>query len=220
MSFRTLERAAEKEQTAGLIEFAMSTLDRVMTGRRTMRAVYHPLGFYCLPVLREGKDGVCVHVFDASSAPEALTTSPIHSHSWQLTSCVLYGDVGNVRLTVYEELEQPTHRIFEIHSSSSGTDEIRPTPRLVRCVRGPEQITGQGKIYKLPAGEFHATVVPKGVAAATLVLGRSVPGHADLSLGPVGGLGHRVERRMCQVTQTAQIARSVLGRIHGPFDPA
>jgi hypothetical protein len=222
MNLRTLEQAAEHEHAAGLMEFATATLDQVVSGRRVICAVCHPLGFYCLPVLREGADGACVHVFnrEAARTRDALTTSAVHSHSWQLTSCVLYGDVGNVRLGVYEEPERPTHRIFEIHSSPSGCDDIRPTPRLVRCVRGREQVTGRGELYELPAGEFHATAVAPGAEAATLALSRSVPGHTDLSLGPVGGLGHRMERRMCQVSQTARIAKSVLRRIHGTVNPA
>ncbi len=220
MDFRTLERAAEREGTAELLGCARTVLDAVASGQRPMRAVRHPLGFYCLPLLRDNGRGVCVHVFDsgAPSTPGGPTTSLMHSHSWELTSCVLYGQVGNVRLSVRDQPERPTHRIFEVHSLPSGMDEIRPTSRLVRCASGPAQVTGRGRIYRLAAGEFHTTVVPQAAAAATLVLGRSVPGLTDLSLGPLHGSGHRVERRMCHVTQTARIARAALRRMHGPND--
>jgi hypothetical protein len=222
MEYRTLERAAAHDGTAGLLDYALSVLDDVASGRRPMRGVRHPLGFFCLPALREDGYGVCVHLFEGGepSPVDAPATSLMHSHSWELTSCVLYGRIGNVRLTVHDQPERPTHRIFEVHSAPSGVDEIRPTPRLVRCAAGPAQVTGRGRVYRLSAGEFHTTVVPDGAAAATLVLGRSVPGLTDLSLGPLGGTGHRIERRTCHATQTARIARAALRRMHEPHDTA
>ncbi len=221
MDYRQLEQTAERKNSAELVDFAASELRAVASGQRVMNAVRHPLGFYCLPVLREGEHGVCVHVFGSEEpASDGPTTSRLHSHSWRLISYVLYGQVGNVTLEVSEDPERPTHRVFEVHSSPSGTDEIRPTSRLVRCVSGPTRLVPRGSMYTLPAGEFHTTVLPDDAGAATLVLGRSAPGLSDLSLGPVHGRGHRVERRMCHTTHTARIARAALGRIHGRHDRA
>jgi hypothetical protein len=217
MDYRTLERAARREGAAYVNEYAGSVLRAVASGRSPLNAVRHPLGFYCFPLLREAGHGVCVHVFDRD-APDAAqpTTSRLHSHSWQLTSYVLYGELGNLRLQVSEHPEQPTHRVFEVHSSPSGTDEIRPTQRLVRCVAGATQSIGPGRVYTLPAGEFHDTVLTGGVASATLVLGSSVPGLTDLSLGPLHGAGHRVERRLCHADWTARLALAALRRIDDP----
>ncbi|MFE7540976.1 hypothetical protein [Streptomyces platensis] len=217
MDYGTLERAMGRDGGAELLFGAASTaLEEVAVGRRELHAVRHPLGFFCLPVLRDGDQGVCVHLFEPDAAgPVPLTTSPLHCHSWELTSFVLYGEVGNLRIRVRPEHAQPTHRVFEVHSSPSGVDEIQPTSRLVRCEPGPEQTSVCGEVYRLPAGEFHSTVVPSGSAAATLVLGRSVPQHTDLSLGPVHGTGHRVVRQTCDGVRTARTARSALRRIHG-----
>jgi hypothetical protein len=216
MDYLRLERVAEREGAAELFGFAVSALTAVAGGRLPLRAVRHPLGFYCLPVLREGGNGVCVHVFRADPPERAAagpTTSRLHAHSWRLTSFVLYGELGNVALEVRDQPDHPTHRVFEIRSSPSGTDEIRPTSRLVRCSAGRPQLLGRGRLYTLPAGTFHTTVVPGRSGSATLVLGRSVPGVTDLSLGPLHGTGHRVERQTCHVTQTARLARAVLRRI-------
>ncbi|MET8681902.1 hypothetical protein ABZW18_31065 [Streptomyces sp. NPDC004647] len=216
---RLLEQTMNREGTAAeLFDTASSALEEIASGRLGLRAVRHPLGFLCFPVQREGDRGVCVHAFDTAASEMAadLTTSPVHSHSWELTSCVLYGDVGNLRVRVLEQPEEPTHRVFEVRSSPSGLDDIRPTSRLVSCEPGPEQTSARGEIYTLPAGEFHATVVPQGSAAATLVLGRSLPGRSDLSLGPVHGTVHQVVRQTCDAGQTARTARTVLRRIHAP----
>jgi hypothetical protein len=215
---RLLEQTMDRggAATAELFDAAASVLEEIATGRRGLRAVRHPLGFLCFPVQRDGDRGVCVHSFDTDTGrtmPEP-TTSPVHSHSWELTSCVLYGRVGNLRVRVHERPQEPTHRLYEVLSSPSGVDEIRPTSRLVSCEPDPEQTSIRGEIYTLPAGEFHSTVVPQGSAAATLVLGRTLPGHSDLSLGPVHGASHRVVRQTCDAAQTARTARSVLRRIH------
>ncbi|MGV4987810.1 hypothetical protein ACWC0C_34055 [Streptomyces sp. NPDC001709] len=216
MDYPALERAARRHATAELTRHAVSELDRIVSGRRALSAVRHPLGFVCLPILRDGGDGVCVHVFGTPDAePEGLVPE-VHCHSWDLTSTVLYGRLGNRRVVIDDDTGEPTHRVFEVHSDPSGVDDIRPTERLVRCRPGVEQTSTRGQSYALPAGEFHTSVVPDGRPTATLVLGRTLPGRVDLSLGPVSAPGHRMVRRTCDATQTARIARAALRRIHEP----
>jgi hypothetical protein len=200
---------------ADLVRAATAALEEIARGARELRAIRHPLGFLCFPVHRDDGHGVCVHVFDGGAATE-LTTSPVHSHSWELTSCVLYGEVVNRRMVVREERREPTHRLYEVDSDPAGVDELRPTARLVSCEPGRAQTSRRGEIYTLAAGEFHTTVVPRGTAAATLVLGRSLPGRQDVSLGPLHGAGHRVVRRTCDAALSVATARAVLGRMHGP----
>lgn len=229
---QAMARGTRDEAAVGeLFAAAATVLEEIASGRRpALHAVRHPLGFLCLPVRREGDRGVCVHVFDDAPAgpPRARpTTSPVHAHSWDLTSCVLYGQVGNLRFRVRDDPERPTHRLFEVRSTASvahpaggagdapAVDEIRPTPRLVSAAPGPEETGVAGGIYRLPAGEFHTTVVPPGTAAATLLLGRSLPGRRDLTLGPVHGPAHRVVRQSCDAAQTVRAARTVLRRIDG-----
>jgi hypothetical protein len=217
MDYPALERAARRGESAELARHAAAELEQVASGRRALRAVRHPLGFVCLPVLRDGAEGVCVHVFGPSDP--VLTSHQVHSHSWDLTSTVLYGRLGNRRMGVAEETGKPTHRVFEVHSRPTGVDELRPTRRLVRCLPGPEQTSTRGQTYTLAAGEFHTTVVPDGRPTATLVLGRTLPGRADLSLGPLRAPGHRVVRKVCDAAQTVRIARAALRRIHEPEPP-
>ncbi|WP_340375606.1 hypothetical protein U5640_10980 [Streptomyces sp. SS7] len=85
--------------------------------------------------------------------------------------------------------------------------------------RAPARPAPGVETYALPAGEFHTTVVPDGRPTATLVLGRTLPGRADLSLGPLRAPGHRVVRRMCDAAQTARIAQAALRRIHESEPP-
>ncbi|MGV9267789.1 hypothetical protein ACWDRR_24360 [Kitasatospora sp. NPDC003701] len=208
-------------EPGGLDGLVGGILTEIASGTRPLRAVAHPLGFYCLPVLREGECGVCVHVFGPlTPAPSRVAGPPeIHCHSWELKSSVLYGRVGNLKVRVFDEPRRPTHRAFEVHSRA-GTDEIRPTPRLVRWEPVGEQRSARGETYTLAAGEFHATLLAAGAPAATVVLGRSVPGPVDVVLGPVDGPARRVVRRLCDAAQTARIAGEAARRISGPDQAA
>ncbi|MEU7277769.1 hypothetical protein AB0A69_03065 [Streptomyces sp. NPDC045431] len=195
------------------LDAAERALREIATGRRRLRAVRHPLGFLCLPLLRSGPDGVCVHLFGEPHGDDD-PVPPLHAHSWELYSHVLYGEVGNVRVRIRDDTDAPTHRVFEVRSHPDGVDEIRPTTRLVRGETGPVQTSPAGTTYALGAGEFHTTVVTPGRTAVTLVRGRSLPGGRDLSLGPLDGPPRRTTRRLCGTEDTLHAVRTALGRIH------
>jgi hypothetical protein len=63
-------------------------------------------------------------------------------------------------------------------------------------------------LYHLPAGEFHATVVPGG-DVATVVLSQARPRAADRALGPVDMASHTVTRSHCDAAETARAARLI-----------
>ncbi|HEU0086562.1 MAG TPA: hypothetical protein VFQ77_02720 [Pseudonocardiaceae bacterium] len=188
------------------------TLQQVAHGHRRLTAVRHPLGFLCLPVQRRGAYGICVHLWTGQQPEPELTTSPMHSHSWDLVSYVLYGEVRNQLVQVTDEPAAPTHRLFEVLSDGDG-DEIRPTARLVRCQLGPVQSTTAGDNYQLAAGEFHLTVVPGAAEAATVVLGHARADVVDLSLGEPRTRQHRVSRHRCTELETAQAAGLAVRRL-------
>lgn len=208
-------------------EWAADMLAAVLDGRLPVAAVSHPLGFSCLPVERAGRDGVCVHVWSPRLPRTLPTTSAIHAHCWQLTSVVLFGQLENRLLTVADVpragggadaapagtgLLPSAYRVLEVRSHGD-VDELRPTPRLVRCLPGQRQVMTGGDVYSVPAGAFHATDVPPGTETATVVLGRMVPGIADWSLGLPDTDGHRVCRSRCDQAQTGAVARVVLDRL-------
>ncbi|GAB2792870.1 hypothetical protein [Streptomyces daliensis] len=210
------EGAAPAELRASVV----GALEDIASGARPLRAVRHPLGFLCLPLLRDGARGICLHLFEsggaggADGAPVEPLAAPMHAHSWELLSHVLYGRVANLPVRVTEDAARPTHRIYEVRSEPGGVDELLPTQRLVRGEPGPEHTSSGGETYAMAAGEFHATVVAKGSPAATLVLGRSLPGRSDLSLGPLHGDRHRMVRRLCGAGHTERTVRTALRRIH------
>lgn len=203
-----------QQRTAGtrLPARVIHVMTEVAAGRRRMAAIRHPLGFVCLQVQRRGEYGVCVHLWTACEPDSELTTSPMHSHSWDLLSYVLYGEIGNQLVHVTDAPTAPTHRLFEVLSDGD-TDELRPTDRLVRCEPGPVQSIAAGEVYRLDAGEFHVTVVPGDAETATVVLGRARTELVDLSLGALGTRRHQVSRRRCTEPETAHAAALIARRL-------
>jgi hypothetical protein len=208
-----LSEAIEHGVVAQVTEWAQGILDDVATRNRPVNAVSHPLGFLCLPVHRQDDEGVCIHLWDPTWQPAALTTSPAHCHSWELLSTVLTGELHNQTVQVISDPESPTHRVFEVHSSESG-DEIRATGRLVRHRVLETTQHRAGDRYRLPAGVFHQTLVPAaGDLVATVALGRTKAGAVDLSLGGLDTANHQVHRQLCDEQDTVLAAEAALRAI-------
>ncbi|MDL4820594.1 hypothetical protein [Actinomadura opuntiae] len=220
--------------------WAGRVLEDVVAGRSPVPAVRHPLGFLCLPVERGGDFGVCLHIWTPEVRPVPSTTSPVHCHSWDLLSFVLYGTVRNVRMDVREGPGQAgeglgeagegpgeagaavpgsTGQVFEVVSRGD-VDELRATGRAVRYRSGPSAAHRTGESYTLPAGVFHSTLIEDGLDAATVALGRQTPGGGDLSLGPMDVPTHQVRRARCDPGDTVRAllrsARRIAAAHPGP----
>jgi hypothetical protein len=194
----------------------VALLRDVIDGRQPVTAIRHPLGFICLPLERVDDRGICVHLWSGQIAGTQVTTSPVHSHSWDLLSQVLFGQVRNEVLHVFDAPDRPLYRVFEVRSQDE-IDEIRATPRLVRTELARAETTTTGHLYTLPAGEFHTTVVAAGDGAATVVLGRSRSSAADLSLGAIDTHTHQVRRQRCDLVETVQAATIVAHRLETAY---
>lgn len=185
----------------------------VADGRRSLRAAVHPLGFTCLPVVREGHYGVCVHVWQPGQPRATSTTSQVHAHSWDLVSYVLFGQLRN-DLPVVTDTD-PAHltarRVLEVRSRGN-TDDIVPTSRLVSCEEGDSELAVSDDVYRVPAGTFHSSVAGSDGATATVALGTMVSGGADLSLGDLTSGTHRVRRTRLGARYTQDLARMVADR--------
>ena len=190
--------------------WAFGVLGEIARGHRPIVAMRHPLGFVCIPVDRNGDQGVCVHVLSDSLPSARPTTSTMHAHSWDLISYVLYGSVRNELIDVTDAPDNPAYRVFEVRSGGD-VDEVRETPRLVRCEISAAELNRQGDTYTLPAGVFHTTAVHG--EAATVALGSGRPGTMDLSLGGIDTRTHQVERQRCGRDETASAARVVTERL-------
>ncbi len=212
-SYVDVLRAVENDLGAAPTAMALRLLRPVVAGPDPVRAVRHPLGFVCIPLVRDGPDGVCVHWWRGGSRSR-LTTEPVHAHSWDLLSFVLYGTLRNDVVDVVDDGVAPTHRVFEVHSRHGGRDEIRRTARTVQIGRPCSTHNGPGSRYRLRSGRFHASALLEA-EAATLVFGRSLPGAVDLTLAALDDADHTTQRQTCDVAETRRVARAVLDRLTG-----
>jgi len=210
-----LSDAIEHGVAGRITEWAYTVLDDVASGRRSVAAVRHPLGFLCLPVHRHGDEGICIHVWGRRWSPATLTTSPAHCHSWELLSWVLAGQLHNQIVRVIDDRESPTHRVFAVASSAAG-DMIRTTDRLVRHEIETTSTHRARQRYRLSAGVFHQTVVPDDEElVATIALGRTMVGVSDQSLGGLDTADHRVRREQCDARDTIEAAAAVRDAVAG-----
>jgi hypothetical protein len=208
VKYTSLEQAIQEPAARSSVDDqCRQVLLDIIAGRLPIEAVRHPLGFFCLPVVREGELGVCIHLWTSRLPGTELTTSTVHCHSWDLVSFVLYGLVSNTLFSVDDDLDG-RDRIFEIRSQDD-IDEIVPTPRLVRCTQKSPQLTTSGTSYRMSGGQFHANAADPIAGAATLVLGRTRD-TVDLSIGDRDLGRHQTRRQRCSPDETAQIARITL----------
>ncbi|MEU8263268.1 hypothetical protein AB0C02_21885 [Micromonospora sp. NPDC048999] len=209
MSYADLEREIDRGTRPELLRgWVLNVLDDVAEGRRPLLAVRHPLGFTCLPVERTGPDGICVHAWPADPPTVRPTTSAMHSHSWDLLSHVLHGQVRNELIEVTDTPVDPAWRVYEVHSRGD-VDEMAATDRLVTAATATVESHSAGASYALRAGGFHTSEVGRGQPAVTVALGRTTPGASDLSLGAVNGRSHRIRRNRCDPAETARVAREI-----------
>jgi len=212
MNYLYLSRAIDNGRAAQTIpRWSADVLRAITEGRRALRAAVHPLGFTCLPVIREDRYGVCVHTWLPGQQVAAPTTSAVHAHSWDLVSYVLVGRLRNElpHVTGAQPGAPGAWQVLEVRSQGD-TDEIVPTRRLVHCQAGESVLHVQDDVYKVPAGTFHSTIADSAQPTVTLVLGSVVPGGADLSLGSPGTGAHRVHRSRRAAAETAALARTII----------
>lgn len=209
----TTDPGAHTATARGARDLALAVLRAVCARTTAPPAVRHPLGFVCVPLHRGPDTGLCLHMWPPGAGERAApTTSPMHAHSWDLLSWVVCGRLGNRIIAVRDEPDHPTHRLFRV-VSGGGRDELRATGRLVACTPGAEEWTPAGRPYEIPAGAFHTTSSPEHRNAASIVLARTRPGAADLSLGRIGLETHRVDRSGSTAGETIDMARAVLDQM-------
>jgi hypothetical protein len=178
-----------------------------------VRAIRHPLGFYCLPVHRGTADrfGVCVHLWSPDVRPD-ITTSNVHCHSWDLLSFVLYGAVHNQRHDLVETTDGPW-RLYDA-VTEAGADQLIATASLVDLKSHEPEAYLAGEYYELPAGRFHSSAA-SAVESATVVLGTDRPGERNAVLGDPTGPDQypRGPRPICSAAETASLVDGLLSRV-------
>jgi hypothetical protein len=186
MSFDKLDTAVRKEGPAEVRRVLWDAfLSAVVSGERPLRAVRHPLGFVCLPVLRDDSPaGICVHIWSDGDPGDRLATSNVHCHSWHLLSYVLSGTVHNQTYDLADNIDGAS-QVFVV-KSVGGTDDIIATDRRVDVKATGLRSFHTGEYYEMPAGQFHASPRRGSGPAISVVLGVQSRGNDNLTLAEPG----------------------------------
>lgn len=197
----------------GFVRTCVSVLDQIVSREWELAAIRHPLGFLCLPLVREPGWGVCIHVWTGRLPARRPTTSGMHAHSWDLESFVLYGVLGNAVFDLTPDCASGTYQLLDVVSGAD-CDEIQPTGRRVTCTEVSRDLISSGEVYLLPTGVFHETFLGADPEVATLVLAQTqdLP---DRVLGPVDLRAHVVTRQRCTGDDTRAVAQMVRDRLTG-----
>ncbi|MEU8659891.1 hypothetical protein [Actinoplanes philippinensis] len=212
MLYARLATAIKEHGPERVWDEVTTILDPLAQGRTRLGAVRHPLGFICLPVVRDASpEGVCLHYWTGEDGANKPTTSPYHCHSWSLLSHIMVGSVGNQRLDL---VPGDRYRLFRANSGRDGDDreidDLEPTGQLTGIRTGDVEIYRAGETYELEAGAFHASVGTHADVSVTLVLGSVVPDAEDISLGPVTLGRHRKVRTNLGPDEGRRIAGEIL----------
>ena len=188
-----------------LSSWAHAMLADIRAGSRSPQAIMHPLGFTCIKLYRSASWGLCMHIWRSQEIPPDLITTPIHSHSWDLSSQVVCGSLENIEVYVIDDPPSPTHRVVEI-TSNGDTDLIQPTQRLVRCALTESVHIEAGENYCLPAGTFHVSRSRAIGLTATLLLASHRKAAPELALGGLDSCDHVIKRKACSPEDLRLIA--------------
>jgi hypothetical protein len=181
---RTMMFNLESGQVAGLVPEVRRLLARIAGGDVSFPVLRHPLGFLYFPLLRDGDCVLRLHIWPEDRPTPPLTTSQYHTHTWDLTSLVLAGEVTNDLLTVVPVAKNPQYRVFSINGVGQD-DAIVATDLLIDTDIFSSETYRAGDRYTIPTGVYHATTLPADAFAATLVVVRRRNRGPEMTLGPI-----------------------------------
>lgn len=201
----------ERRQPNLLRRHVVDLLDGIASGSRTFRALYHPLEFVYVPLLRGDGWTLRLHIWltDVTSGSslsggthgnplpnKAGGNSPYHAHTWDLKSYVLLGDLENQLVHADQTAIDPLLRVYKVVGQGD-VDLFERTDAVVRPEIESSERVHEGEMYGMASGKYHTTLNPSGGALVTVAFIERVPGTEEQVLGPLDGASHSYVRQTC-----------------------
>ena len=186
-------------------------LRHIAAGRSDLAPIRHPLGFLYAPLDRRPDSVLRLHVWPNRPAWRTITTTGYHRHAWDLVSFVQAGRIANVVLDVEPSAGDRQYRVFEVLGDGD-VDLLAPTDELVRPAAQSTQLVAAGELYRVAAGDYHASRVEDAGWAVTIALVNRVPGATERALGAVSLGRHSVTRQASTPAELAAAARHVMAQ--------
>lgn len=136
-------------------------LQKLETIRTDGRQIFsHPLGFYRLFITAKDalSPGFLLHAW-LEDTPRQSKTIDIHSHTWDLTSRVIAGELTN---QIFRLKEDARGTYVVVNVAHDGVQATRyATDERVTPVLDYEETVSAGQTYGFPSKKFHCTVINK-----------------------------------------------------------
>lgn len=201
------------DTSGSVTRWACCLLDELHSGHRELRAMQHPLGFVCVQVYRAPEWGLCLHIWEQTRTPHAFAALSVHSHTWDLVSHIVCGQLENGELDVTDaDRRKASHRVMEI-TSIGDWDFVRSTDRLVRSRPVAVSELEIGEVYRLPAGIFHTSRPLAAGVTATVVLADNRLSHPELALGGLDAADQTVKRVKCEPIRLRRLIGATIDEI-------
>lgn len=144
---------------------------------------WHPTGFVVGKVRVTEHGMLRLHVWPDDERIYGEPHWPVHDHVFSLQSLVLVGAVVNREHAVADDPTGSMRR-WAVDYGPGRDSRLVPDGQPV-AMRSAEPITTRaGETYCVEAGRFHASTVPEGQLAATLVATRGTARQRPFVLGP------------------------------------
>ena len=182
---------------------ALNTLLQHAMREGSYTCYVHPLGFYFVRLVAQGKMSLRLHYWPASYREEGSAITPYHDHVWKLQSFIMSGKIENVMLDIVED-GVGAYQLAQINQVG-GIDEVVPSGRAVSIKEKSRQRLTAGEFYEIEARRFHFTDVPLNQTAVTVVRSDIVVDGGPRTLVPAGFQGrHAPSRDPVQAPQQIQ----------------
>ncbi|MBL4688111.1 MAG: hypothetical protein JKY37_26210 [Nannocystaceae bacterium] len=150
---------------------------------------WHPTGFLVARLAERGEQTLRLHIWPDGDRVYGEPLWPFHDHVFSLSSLVLAGAVGSQKVHVTDvEAGLGSRRRYAVDYGVGGRrSRLIACGGVVQTREGALRTTHPGAVYKIAAGEFHASSAAPNRLSATLVATRTALSRRPFVLGPVAG---------------------------------
>jgi hypothetical protein len=184
---------------------------RHLTGDHEVVMLWHPLGFIDIPLVRDDRIKMVIHVWHPNFSRRQEPPQICHSHGWHLISTVLTGAFENWSFGI-DANANGRHQVYQISydraaSISTVTDHIVDAERTAR-----ERLV-EGQTYRIPSDSYHWSHSGDNIVVTAMYadLTNATPGRAIWKRSHA--IEYRYVRQQCERSAASAIRRDVIAAL-------
>jgi len=199
-----------EDNSVSLTQTKDEILNLVIDNLNFFSAKWHPLGFLHLPLIKNERTTIRLHVWPTGNRNTQEPNYPIHNHLFDIESNIFCGVIENTEYDINWNPSEPSHYLYDV-AYEGQLSRINKTDDCVLCAPKSSQCYFAGQSYRIKQGSFHASRVDEGCLTATLV---TTSHHVDVAPKVLVGLNAEptfiYDRVECDKDQLRNVLSSVL----------